>query len=116
MTQTQQSWTMPRTKCVDCYGSGKLAGVQVVSKHDRPEQVKPPTCDRCQGSGRMFDAMRVWIKVGQALRSKREAAGLGLREAAVVHKMQPSFLSDLERGMIFNLGVQVAYTAPTKEA
>lgn len=59
-----------------------------------PEFCSDEVCQGCLGSGRTIDS----AKTGQALRAKRLAAGLTLREVGKAMGLSLQHLSDMESG------------------
>ena len=57
-------------------------------------------CQVCKGNGMVTDEMLQWIKDGDILKDKRINAKLLLREAARSLNINPSILSEMERGVI----------------
>lgn len=51
-------------------------------------------CHVCAGTGRLYND----VEVGQMIRTRRERAGVGLRQLARVVKWSPAYLSKLEHG------------------
>lgn len=76
-------------KCPDCM-EGKLVGAFHPVILD---------CPRCNKTGEVPDIQAEWIKAGEEIRNIRRENGLILREAAEMLGINPSELSEYERGI-----------------
>lgn len=91
-------------ECPDCKGIGKLVGLfPVYAEHVPREERKPAIefkCDLCEGYGSVPQFMERRIRKGQQLRTVRLEKKIGLRECAERIGVQPSHLSDAQRGKL----------------
>lgn len=56
-------------------------------------------CLQCGGTGKVPEEMLKWIEEGEILRSRRIDTRITLRQAAKYLNIQPSILSEMERGV-----------------
>jgi hypothetical protein len=91
-------------ECPDCKGLGKLLGLfPVYAEHVPQEERKPAIefkCDLCRGIGAVPHYMARRILKGHQLRDVRLEKQIGLRECAERLGVQPSYLSDAQRGKL----------------
>jgi hypothetical protein len=89
-------------KCPVCDGAKSLRPIHVKQTVGRGIRVhgNAITCPRCEGVGELPDQMAAWIRDGERLRSQREEAMIGLREAADMMAMKASELSAIESGRV----------------
>jgi len=81
--------------CPDCKGSKQLSGFGCPG-------LKPITipCITCRGTGEVPEEMTLaWMPLGKKMKENRRARGMSLREEAKRRRMQPSVLSEMERGV-----------------
>ena len=64
------------------------------------ELMKLFACMQCKGTGRVSDEMTQWIRDGEILKNRRISEKVTLRNACKLLNIQPSILSEMERGVI----------------
>lgn len=86
-------------RCHDCCEGKRTGMFPKYAVDETGPMIVAISCDRCNGTGMIPEAMLQWIDIGQQCRFLRETEDLGLREAAVAYWIRPSTLSRIERGM-----------------
>lgn len=77
--------------CPECV-KGRLYGIA----HMKSIEME---CPRCKGTAEVPDIQAEWIEIGKEIKRLRLENNLGLRAGAVELGIQPSILSEYERGM-----------------
>jgi len=76
-----------------------------VNRGNKPHSWEFLNCPRCDGTGEIPDEAVKWIKHGEVIRKKRLSENETIRDVAIRLKTSPVFISEVERGKIYNLDI-----------